>query len=77
MGILAHGRGNDFGAFFEGRELKGEFQIVFLQQKCKINDGPIINKEYSKVVEYQLPLTGEMHLEDFMRGKIKEYPVDL
>jgi len=76
LGVLAQGRGNEFGAFFEGRELKQEFQLVLLQQKCVINDGPIINKSNLKVVEYKLPLTGNIYLDDFIKGKIKEYPVN-
>jgi hypothetical protein len=76
LGILAQGRGNEFGAYFEGRELKRKFQKVFLQQECIINDGPQINQKFSKVVEYKLPLTGKICLEHFIKGKIKEYPLN-
>lgn len=75
LGILAQGKGNEFSAYFEGREANKRRQIIFLQQQSFVNDGPIINKNISKVVEYELPLTGNIKLDDFYKGKIKEYPV--
>lgn len=75
LGIFVHGRGNEFSAYFEGREEKKRNQIILLQQEEKINDGPRINEKRLKVVEYQLPLKGKIYLEHFERGKIKEYPV--
>jgi|WetSurMetagenome_2_1015567.scaffolds.fasta_scaffold179613_2 hypothetical protein len=76
LGILAHGAGNEFAAFFEGAELKKRYQIVFLQQECTVNNGPVINEKKRKVVQYKLPLNGKIYLNDFTKGKIKEYPVD-
>ena len=75
LGVLAQGRGNEFSAYFEGREAHKRHQIILLQQEGILNDGPIINKQISKVVEYKLPLSGKINLEDFYKGKVKEYPV--
>lgn len=73
--ILAQGRGNEFSAYFEGRESHKRYQIILLQQEETLNDGPIINEKTSKVVEYKLSLSGKINLKDFYNGKIKEYPV--
>jgi hypothetical protein len=76
LGILAQGRGNEFSAYFEGKEEKRSYQKVFLQQECILNDGPIINEKKSKVTAYKLPLTGKINLEDFTKGKLREYPIN-
>ena len=75
LGILAQGRGNKFSAYFEGREVYKRHQIILLQQEENLNDGPIIDKKTSKVVEYKLPLSGKINIKDFYKGKVKEYHV--
>jgi hypothetical protein len=74
LAVLVSGINREFTAFFEGRELKKDFQRVFLQYDYHINEGPI-RETGVKVVEYKLPLTGKICLEHFMKGKVKEYPL--
>lgn len=73
--VLVQGMNNEFTAFFEGRELNKNSQIVYLQLDYKIEEGPM-KERGTKVIKYKLPLTGKIYLEDFAKGKIREYPVE-
>jgi len=66
-----------FQAFFEGRELteNKNMQRVFLQYDLKMPTWPHA-EEMPQVIEYELPLTGEISMKDFQEGKIRTYPVN-
>jgi hypothetical protein len=72
LAIFPEERGLEFDAYWQGiKEVNEKNQLIYLQ--IKYSEGPI---KGDKVVEYELPLNGQIKISDLQKGKRKEYFFD-